>query len=319
MKFTFLCALALVNSVDAQAAAPAKAAPAAPAKAAPAAPAKAAPVAAPAAAAPAPAKKRGLHSKKFREHTHRTPRPEIRRAKIAWNDDNSKYPQKHQALPKSFGLEHKRYVSGTKNTHHRIIEKEASKKTGRIPQFPHDITRTSHRETFRRSDLDRRAINVQEICAGYSNQKERDACQKRYGVYTEKTHANHKSAIEMARQRCDVIPQANRRRMCFNTYLRKGTVPYFAQQNEDQDDEVENNEEAIDAGEESGEEEEENQNGLAQTQENEDGDDDEDEEEDDGLMQVAEDDDESEDEDDDDDLAQVNQEGDDDDDSDDDE
>lgn len=147
MKFAFVVsALALVMSVDAQAAKPAAKAPAA-----------AKPAAAPA-AAPAAKHHRKVHSKKFNDLTPRDTRQAIKKGVIAWNDDNSKYRQKPPALPKSFGLGMKPFVA--KYTNHRIIEKEASKKTGRIPQFPHDITRTSHRSTFARSDLDRRAVNV---------------------------------------------------------------------------------------------------------------------------------------------------------------
>jgi hypothetical protein len=114
-----------------------------------------------------------------------------------------------------------------KTTHQRIIEKDASKQLSRIPQFPHHNDATAKRVTFRRSDLDRRAINVQENCAGYSNAKLRIACEKRYGVYTDQTVKASRSRIEMARERCANIKQLNRRRMCYNTYLRNGTVPYF--------------------------------------------------------------------------------------------
>lgn len=94
----------------------------------------------------------------------------------------------------------KRYQD--KTTHQRIIEKDASRKLSRIPQFPHHNNATAKRVTFRRSDLDRRAINVQENCAGYSNAKLRIACEKRYGVYTDNTVKAGRSRIELARQRC---------------------------------------------------------------------------------------------------------------------
>lgn len=264
---------------------------------------KAPAAAAPAAAAPAaPAKKR-IHNRKYDELTPASRREDIQDGIYAWNNDNSKYRQKPPALPKSFGLHMKPYVS--KNTHHRIIEKAASKKNTRIPQFPHHTHATSKRVTFRRSDLDRRAINVQEICNGYSNQKERDACQKRYGVYTEKTHQHYKAGIEAARQRCDHIKQANRRRMCHNTFLRKGTVPYFAQQEENEDVEDKEQDEAVDADEEDDSGSESDAKGLMQVAAREDDDDIEDDDEssgdddDKGLMQLLEDDEDDEDEDDD--------------------
>lgn len=171
MKFSFLIAALALTSVDAQAAPAQKAAPAKKAAAAK----KAAPAAkraAPAAkkAAPAAAKSTGrrVHSKKFNNVRPKDTRGTIKKARIGYDDDNSKYVQPPPSLPKTFGLDEGR--NNMKSTDHRIIEKEASKKTGRIPQFPHDISRTSHRETFKRSDQDRRAINVQEMCAGYANE-----------------------------------------------------------------------------------------------------------------------------------------------------
>jgi hypothetical protein len=216
--------------------------------AAPAAPTGTAPNA-PAAAPEAPAAKPKAKKFKFGDHlTRKNSRKDIKAAHVAWNKDNSKYRQKPPALPKTFGLEMHPYA--TKTTHQRIIEREGSLKLNRVPQFPHHITATSKRVTFRRSDLDRRASNVQEICSGYSNIKQRDACQKRYGVHTEHTISRSKQRLEQARQRCDTIKQSNRRRMCHNSYLRNGTVPYFAQQNEDNNEEAEDKEEAIDAGDE---------------------------------------------------------------------
>jgi hypothetical protein len=186
-----------------------------------------------------------VHDPNYEKLTRNSPRSAIRRAVDAWNDDNSKYSRRPPALPRTLGLE-RPHRWEAKTTHERIIEKTASKKLGRIPQFPHHNSATAKRATFRRSDLNRRAINVQQICAGYSNQKQRDACQKRYGVHTEQTKAHAKARIQQARERCYGIKQANRRRMCFNTYLRNGAVPYFAQvDNEDRELDDEAIEEAV--------------------------------------------------------------------------
>jgi hypothetical protein len=266
MKFTVLLA-ALAVAVDAQAAKPA-------AKAATAAPAAGS------------GHRRIHHDRNYEKLTRHSPRSAIQRAIDAWNDDNSQYARRPPALPKTLGLEREPWE--TKTTHERIIEKTASRKLGRIPQFPHHNSATAKRVTFRRSDLDRRAINVQEICAGYSNQKQRDACQKRYGVHTEQTKAHAKARIQQARERCYGIPQANRRRMCFNTYLRDGTVPYFAQVDEedkdfaDDEEQIEDNVDQQDDPSDGDALAEEDENGLMQVSSNEnDGDDeDEDEEED---------------------------------------
>jgi hypothetical protein len=238
--------------------------------------------------------KHKIHHKEFKDYTYKTPRKDLLRAHHAWNKDNSRYERKPPALPKSHGLHRKRYQD--KTTHNRIIEKDASQKRSRIPQFPHHNDATAKRVTFRRSDLDRRAINVQEICSGYSNQKLRDACQKRYGVNTDQTELHSKKRIEEARTKCATIKQLNRRRMCYNTYLRNGAVPYFAQDDEDQEDqENEQQEEAIDADEEGGDDDEDDAGLMQVSKANKDdkedaddeGDADEDVEDDKDLMQVA--------------------------------
>ena len=312
MKFSLLIsALALATSVQAQAAKPAakKAAPAA-AKPAARPAAKAAPAARPAAkAAPAAAAPAG------KKKTSRAAR--LREQKRVYDQDPSKHLRRPDAFPESKALKADRYVS--KHTAQRILEKEGAFKTSRINQFPHDISRTSKRETFRRSDQDRRAINVQETCAGYASQGQRDACQKRYGVYTDATESNYKKSTEEARKNCDKIEQGSRRRMCINTYMRGGSVPYFAQQEQNDEDEQENFDEAIDANED--QEDAEEGQGLAQAAEGEEGDDggDDDDGDDDGLLQVMDDDDEDDDDDDDDDdLLQTKAQDDDDEDDDDD-
>lgn len=127
----------------------------------------------------------------------------IKAAHNSFNYDNSRHLARPPALPKSFGLDEHRYVTKTRDQ--RIIEKDMSRKTSRVSQRPGWITGTEKRETFKRSDQAKRAANVQEICNGYSNQKERDACQKRYGVHTEKTQDHAKSRIAVARERCAKI------------------------------------------------------------------------------------------------------------------
>ena len=98
-----------------------------------------------------------------------------------------------------------------------------------IEEIPEHNIATATRKHFRNSDEDWRTQTTVLKCEGYQDQREKDACLKRAGVYLQDTQERYSNKLKKTAEQCGHITSVYERKKCINSFMRNGQVPYFAQ------------------------------------------------------------------------------------------
>jgi hypothetical protein len=129
--------------------------------------------------------------------------------------------------PKSIGIERPLYTG--KSHYERVQHQRLDRNFGNVEEIPLHNEATATRKHFRSSDEDWRTQTTVLKCEGYQDQREKDACLKRAGVYLPDTQDRYSKVLKQTSDQCGHITSVYERKKCINSFMRTGQVPYFAQ------------------------------------------------------------------------------------------